>query len=128
MAILLKLSAAALVASAVCLLLKKSNPEMGLALSVLVCAGAFALVAGLLSPVMEILEAARKLSGLSEALFYPVIKAVGIGIWVKLSSDVCRDSGQGAMAGCMEIAGAICALYVALPLMETLLDMLEDLV
>ncbi len=114
-------------ASAVCLLLKKSNPEMGLALSLVVCALGFVLAAGLLTPIISLLEAARRLSGLSDTLFYPVIKSVGIGIWAKLASDVCKDSAQGAMAGCIEMAGAICALYVALPLMESLLDMLEEL-
>ncbi len=125
---LVKIAAAALMASAVCLLLKKSNPEMGLPLSLLVCAGAFAVAAGLLSPIFSLLDSARRLSGLANALFYPVVKSVGIGICTKISSDICKDSGQGAMAGCLETAGAVCALYAALPLMETLLDMLEELV
>ncbi len=125
---LIKIAAAALMASAVCLLLKKSNPEMGLPISLLVCAGGFAVAAGLLSPIIALLDEARRMSGLSDALFYPVVKSVGIGLCAKMASDVCKDSGQGAMAGCVELAGSICALYAALPLMETLLDMLEELV
>lgn len=123
----MKIGAAAVMATAVCLLLKKSNPEMSLPLSVLVCAGAFTVAAGLLEPILQLLDGARRLSGLSDAVFYPVLKSVGIGVCAKLAADICRDGGQGAMAGCVETAGAICALYVALPLMETLLDMLEEL-
>ena len=115
-------------ASAVCLLLKKSNPEMGLPLSLLVCAGALVMAAGLISPILTLLDGARRMSGLSDALFFPVVKSVGIGICAKTASDICKDSGQGAIAGCLETVGAVCALYAALPLMETLLDMLEELV
>lgn len=127
MEVLIKTAAAAVVASAVCLLLRRSNAEMAVPVSVAVCAGAVVLSAGLLRPVMELLGSAREMSGLSDALFYPVIKSVGIGICTRISADLCRDSGQGAMAGCVELAGAVCALYTALPLMETLLDMLEEL-
>lgn len=124
----MKIGAAAVMASAVCMLLKKSNPEMGLPLALLVCVGGFAVTAGLLGPILGLVESAKRLCGLSDALFYPVVKSVGIGICAKLASELCKDSGQGAMAGCVETAGAVCALYAALPLMETLLDMLEELV
>ena len=124
---LVKISAAAILSCAVCLLLKKSNPELAIPLSLAVCAGAFILSSGFLSAILSFMEKLRGLSGLTEALFYPVVKSVGIGICAKLASEVCKDSGQAAMAGCVELAGAVCALYTALPLMESLLDMLEEL-
>lgn len=123
----IKLSAAAILASAVCLLLKRSNAELTVPLSAAVCVGAVVLASGLLRPVMEVLGSARRLSGLSDTLFYPVLKSVGIAICSRIAADICKDSGQGAMAGCVELVGAVCALYAALPLIETLLDMLEDL-
>ena len=124
---IVKVCAAAVTASAVCLLLKKNSPEMGLPLALGVCCGIFILALGLLRPVLELVDTARKLSGLPDALFYPVVKSVGIGICTKLAADTCRDSGQAAMGSAVETAGAVCALYAALPLMETLLDMLEEM-
>jgi len=123
-----KLVAAAVLACTVSLLLKKSNPELSLPLSLGVCAGGFVLALGILEPVVELLDKARKLSGLSDAMFYPVVKSVGIALCAKLGCELCRDSGQAAIAGCIETLGAVCALYAALPLMNTLLDMLEELV
>lgn len=127
MEVLIKTSAAAVMASMVCLLLKKSNPELGLPVSAAVCVGAIMLTAGLLRPLLELLARAGALGGVSAAVLTPVIKSVGIGICTRLASDLCKDSGQGAMAGCVELAGAVCALYTALPLMESFLDMLEEL-
>ena len=124
---MLKLASAAILACGLCLLLKKTNPELGLGLSLAVCCGGFALALGMAAPLLELLEGAKRLSGLSDALFYPVVKSVGIALCAKLGCDVCKDSGQTAIAGSMETLGAVCALYAALPLFETLLDMLEEL-
>ncbi len=128
MGILLKLSAAALLASSVCLVLKKNSPEMGLMLAVLVCVGGFALIAEILLPILELIRDAGKLGGISSTLFYPLLKCLGIGIGAKLSADICKDSGQTAIAGSVELAGAVCAVYCSLPLLNALMDMLEELV
>jgi stage III sporulation protein AD len=57
-----------------------------------------------------------------------VFKAVGISIVTKLSSDVCRDAGQSSVASGIELAGAFAALYIALPLFKTVMDMIKSLV
>lgn len=128
MELLIKTAAAAVAASLVCLLLKKSNPELAIPLSAAVCAGAVLLLGGLLRPLMELLTRAAEMGGVSPAVLMPVIKSVGIGICSRVAADLCKDSGQGAMAQCVELAGTVCALYTALPLMESLLDMLETLI
>lgn len=120
-------AAAAVLATAVCLVLKRSNGEMTIPLSIALAASALALLAGLLRPVAELMDETKKLSGLSDAVFYPVLKCVAIGIVSRLAADLCRDGGQNAMAGTVELAGAVCAVYVSLPLIESLLDMLEEL-
>ena len=124
----MKIGAAAVMSSCICLLLKKQNPELALPLVLAVCAGAFTVMVGLLGPILKLLEEAKRLSGLSDMLFYPVVKSVGIGFCARLTGELCGDSGQCSLARCVEPVAAVCALYAALPLMETLLDMLEELV
>ena len=128
MEILLKLSAAALLACGICLVLKKNAPETGLMLAIVVSVGGFALAAEIISPIIKLIREAGVLGGMSAALFNPLLKCLGIGIWAKTAADICKDSGQGAMAGSVELAGAVCALYCALPLLNTLIDMLEELI
>lgn len=127
MELLLKLSAAALLASSICLVLKKNSPETGLMLAILVSIGGFALATEILKPILELIKEAGSLGEMSAAMFSPLLKCLGIGIWAKVAADICKDSGQGAMAGSVELAGSICAVYCALPLLNTLLDMLEEL-
>ena len=45
----------------------------------------------------------------------------------KGAADLCRDGGQSAVAGAVELGGAAAALYVSLPLLTALLGFLEKL-
>ena len=127
MDVLIRFSAAAALITAVCLLLRRSNPELQVPLAAAGCALVLGMALKLLSPVREFLERAAALSGLSDAYFLPVAKCVVIGIVAKGAADLCRDGGQSAMAGAVELGGAAAALYVSLPLLTTLLGFLEGL-
>jgi stage III sporulation protein AD len=109
------------------LLIKRSNPEMSLALSFAVGAIVMAFALELFSDLREIIDMAVEASGISSAIIVPVLKCVGIGVVTRLSSELCRDAGQGSIASSVELAGAACALYVALPLIKTLLKMIGEL-
>lgn len=67
------------------------------------------------------------MSGLSSAVFSPVLKCVAVGIICSLAGEACRDSGSSLLANAVDIAGAVCALFCALPLMTALLDTVEAL-
>ncbi len=124
---LIKIAACALLASAVSLVLKRKNPELAVPLAAAVCCVSLAALTGLLRPVLAVMEKAKSLSGLGEAYFLPVTKCVLIGILAKTAADLCRDSGQSALAGAVELGGAVGAMFVSLPLLETLLGLLERL-
>ena len=124
---IIRFAAAALLATAVCLILKKSNPELQVPLAAVVCGFVLSGAAVLLQPVRELWAEAEALSGLSGVYFQPVVKCVVIGILSKGAADLCRDGGQSAMAGAVELGGAAAALYAALPLLTTLLGLLGRL-
>ena len=124
---LIKIAACTLLASAVSLVLKRKNPELAVPLAAAVCCVSLAALTVLLRPVLAVMEKAKSLSGLGEAYFLPVTKCVLIGILAKTAADLCRDSGQSALAGAVELGGAVGAMFVSLPLLETLLGLLERL-
>ena len=70
---------------------------------------------------------AREMSGLSGALLAPVMKCAAIGVVCRLAADECRDAGSGALGSAVELAGAIAALWTALPLLTALLDTVESI-
>lgn len=127
MEVILKAVAAGVVGVVLTLLVKRSNPELSTVLSLAVCGVVLWMAMSLYSSVREVLELARLGTGFSSAYTAPVLKCVGIGIAARLGSELCKESGQSAVAASVEICGAVCALYVAMPLIKTLLKMIGEL-
>lgn len=127
MTILIKAAVAGIAGAVVTLLLKRSAPELGLALSGAVSLLAAALAMQLVSGLSEILSLVREQTGLSPAVLGPVMKCVGVGVVTRLSADICKDAGQSAVASAVELCGAACAMVTALPLIRTLLQMIQEI-
>ncbi|WP_312614217.1 SpoIIIAC/SpoIIIAD family protein, partial [Oscillibacter sp.] len=66
-------------------------------------------------------------TGVSNELFVPLYKTVGIALVVKIGSGLCKDAGAAALSSAVEIAGAVCALLAALPLLQKAMDVLLEL-
>ena len=127
MEIIVKIIAAALLGTACALLLRRSNPELAVPLGMTVCIFALFSAADLLHPIRQFLEETEELSGLSSVYFLPVLKCVAIGIAAKAGADLCRDGGQSAMAGAVELGGTAAALFISLPLIRSYLSLLQKL-
>ncbi len=123
-----KAAVLAVLATVAGLIIKRGSSEMSAVLALAVCAAVFSGVVGLLDRVLETMDRARELSGLSPAFFAPLLKCVGIAFTSRLAADMCKDGGQGAMASAVELIGAVGAVYTALPLISTLMDMLESII
>ncbi len=108
-------------------IIKRSNPEITLLLSlsaaIIILASAFRL----LGTVMEFLENTAASAGLDAEVFTVAVRCTGIALTSQLASELCRDCGQGSAASAIETAGSIAALYTALPLAERLLRLVEAL-
>lgn len=127
MTVLIKAAAVGLTGAVLCLLLKKTAPELGFLVSVAVSLMAAGLGVSLLEETAELLKMLRQEADLAPAMVSPVLKCVGIGVVTRLSVDMCKDAGQGAVASAVELCGTACALTAALPLVRTLLSMIGEM-
>lgn len=128
MEILLKCAAAAVTGAVICLAVKKSAPEMALLLAICVVTAVMYLGMTAAEDITDFLKTLSDLGGVSSSSVSIVLKTVGIGIVARFAADVCRDAGQAAAASAVEFAGAVSAVFVALPLMKTVLSMISSLV
>lgn len=101
--------------------LKKDAPAIAILLSlvagVLILLRAFEIADGVLSNLTGLLDQ----GGIERDLYLPVLKCVGVAVVVRVMGALCRDNGQGALAAKLEIAGAVLALALCLPLVEQVL-------
>ncbi len=56
-----------------------------------------------------------------------LIKALGLAFLTELAAAICRDSGEGGLAGWVEMAGKVEILLLAFPLIRTVLDTVAGL-
>lgn len=103
------------------------NREMGIVLSLAACVLIAVILLHLADPVITFLKNLRNMAGLDKKLMEPMLKTVGIGLLTQISGTVCSDAGQNAIARLIEICGGILALYVSLPLLEAVLEMMRTM-
>lgn len=108
------------------LTLRRSSPEMTLLLAAAVTVAVLLALAEPLRTLLEVLDRLAEGAGVSHALLLPLYKAVGIAMVVKIGGGLCRDAGEGALASVLELAGTVCALLAALPLLRAVLSLLEE--
>ena len=124
---IIQVSAAAIVGAVCIMTIRKQVPEIALVLSV--CAGVLILLScfGAIEQAVGMMNDLLKKSGMSAALFKPVIKTTGIAVVSKLAADLCKEANEGALATAVETAGAAFAVVAVLPLMSAVTDLLDEL-
>lgn len=122
-----KIAAVAVAAALFGVVLRKSAPELALALTL--AAGGLILLAalGAMERVTELMEELADRAGLAPAVLAPVVKTVGIAILTRVSAEVCRDAGESGVAAFVETAGAALALLATLPLLSAVLETVAGL-
>ena len=123
----IQITALCVVGALLALVVRRGTPELALLLAV---ACTVTVLLFLAEPVEELLDFLRELgeySGVTQSLFTPLYKTIGIAFVVKLGGELCRDAGEAAIAAVVEMAGAVCTLLVALPLLQTVLSLVLEL-
>ena len=122
---MVKIAAVAVAAALCAVVVKKNASELGLVLA----AGTviLGLSLGALEGVRELMDTLGDTAGLSPAILAPVLKTVGIAILTRIAAELCRDAKENGIAAFVETAGAASALFVALPLLRTVLSMVTGL-
>jgi len=126
-ALLLKVLAAAVIGSLLGLLLKKERPEMSLMIGIAVSSLILFMSIEILERILAFLRTIADSAGISETVLVVVFKTTGISLLTKFIADICKESDKQSAASAVEFIGAACAVYVALPLFQTVIEMLNEL-
>ncbi len=127
MEIMFKASALAIVAVVCGLLIKRINPEITLLISLAAMLSIFASAVAFSNGLKTLRDTVRQFSGGENVFTGSLIKCLGLSLLTKLSSDLCKDSGQTAVASALELCGVFCALTIALPILQNVLGFIGGL-
>lgn len=106
--------------------LGKGSREMGLLLSLAVCAGVCIGAAGYLSSLTDFLGEIRVLGSLDREFLGILLKCAGIGFLAEIATLICSDAGQSAMGKALQIMANAAVIFLSLPLLRRMLELLEE--
>lgn len=102
--------------------LRPLQPELAVLLSIAAGALMLALVIGRLRTVVQTLTEMAARADLHPRFLQTALKAVGLAYLAGFTAQVCRDAGEGALAGKVELVGKVAILLLALPVMSAVLE------
>ncbi len=125
---IITISGIAIISCVVIVMLKKTNPEFSIVLSLSAGAVILYIILSQITPVVgriqNLLSFSDGISDYSSILF----KSLGICFLTQFSSDSCKDAGESALASKVELAGKIMIVITSLPLFENIADLALNLI
>lgn len=116
------------VASAIlAVLLRQYVREQSLFISIAACVAVTGALFGMLTPVLGDIRDIFLDSGLPESYISLVFKATAICLITQITSDLCRDSGETAIASAAELWGRGAVTFISLPLVRTLISRITEI-
>lgn len=127
---LLKICALSIVCVIVCIISRAFSGAISTAVRIsgiiIVFFSVMLMLSDIVSDVGSIVEGFSEYSQIS-AYWSVMLKALGIAILCRICTDVCRDCGEGAIAGGVETAGKIAILALSLPMVEEIVAWAQEL-
>ncbi len=114
-------------ATVLCKLFSKDNKEYALYIKIAAAVGIMSSAIILISPVAEMVNDIFARSGADDTYINILFKALGICYITQFAFDICKDSGENALATQLETVGKISLIILALPLFESLMDVVVTL-
>lgn len=105
------------------LILRQYKPEwasfLRIAVAVLALGGILSMAGTVMSYVTELMGVTGADTGETWQI---LLRALGVAFLSEIAASVCRDSGEGGLAGWVEMAGRLEILLLSFPLIRTVLD------
>ena len=127
MDIFLQVTAGVLLAVVLGLMLSKQSKDIASLLTIAVLCMVIAAAVTFLQPVFAFLRTLQQVGKLDSDILRIVFKTVGVGIVGEIAAAICADSGNGALGKGIQMLSVAVILWLSLPLMQSLLDMIAGI-
>jgi len=110
------------------LIIKQQRPEIAVQLSLALATIIFLIVLGKINVVLNLFRDMAAKANISAMYLNTILKIIGIAYVTEFGAQVCRDAGEGAVAGKIEFAGKVLVMVMAIPIIALVLDTIVRLI
>lgn len=128
MELLIKIAAIAVICAVLGLVLRKISPETAILLTMSAACTVLYFAADVLTEISDFLKTFSESVNIAPASISAVLKVTGIAVISKLASDICADAGQKSVSSAIEIFASAASVYVALPIIKTVFQMINSFI
>ena len=107
--------------------LRQHSPEYGMYAALAVGILILLYISGYLQEAIRFLTSMAERTGLGARSIGILLKVMGIAYLTEFSAQLCKDAGYGAIAMKVELAGKLMILVTALPVFQSLVDLILSL-
>ena len=119
---MIKIAVIAIAAVLLAIQFRNGKTEYALYISLVTCIFVFAIGVGKIRPMIEILQKLQSYIPIQSSYISLLVKMIGITYIAEFTSEFCKDSGHGAIAGQVEFVAKLSILGMSLPIIVSLLD------
>lgn len=123
-----KVIGVAFIALIVISLIKNYRSEFTMYVSIIAGAIILIFVVNELAPIVTMLQSLSEKMGVSSTFFSILLKITGIAYLSEFGANVCRDSGETAIASKVELAGKVLIISLSIPILLALMETLNELI
>lgn len=109
------------------LLLKGTRPEFGYLLAMGICILLFATAIGNFSRVLEEIQGLAEYLGSDGGYLKILVKMIGVTYLCEFCSGICKDAGQNAIAGQVELWGKLSIMAAGIPVIYGVINCIQSL-
>lgn len=123
----LKIIGIGLIALMAIIILKQYKPEFVLYISIIAGIIIIFLIIDKLQGIIDLLKSISSKSGINSQFLVLLLKITGIAFLAEFAINLCKDSGEGAIASKIELGSKIVIVSASIPIISSLLDVILKL-
>ena len=118
----------AVLSAVLCVIVRQYKPEMAIGISIACGVILIGAVISMLAPSVELISQLTSAAGLDGGYSRTLFKALAVCYITQLGSDCCKDAGESAIAGKVELAGKAAVVVISLPVFTSLAEIVTKLI
>lgn len=117
-----------LAAAVLAVFIKNWRAEIAIQISLVASAVVFCMMVPYLKTVLEMFRDISNRIGLDVKYITLVLKVIGIAYITQFGAELCRDSGETAIASKIEFGGKVIIITLSMPVLYSFLEVVETIV
>ena len=125
---IIKIIAIGLISLVIIIILKQYKPEFAIYISIIAGVIILYMVINQLEGIINLLKTISSKSGINNQFLELLLKITGIAFLTEFAINLCKDSGETAIASKIEIGSKVIIVSMSIPIISSLLEIITKLI